>query len=58
MSVTLEMDLDLGVVERNYFTVLDFLSNIGGLNAILTSFLAIMISIWHWHGLADSHLVS
>ena len=31
MSVALEMDLDLLIIERNLFSMLDLLSDIGGL---------------------------
>ena len=58
MVVTLEMYLDLHIVERNLVTVLDFLANIGGLDSIFTSVISIVVTIWHSHGLADMFLVS
>ena len=58
MAVTLEMNLDLHIVERNFVTVLDFLANIGGLDSIFTSLISFVVTIWHWHGLADMFLVS
>ena len=56
--VTLEMNLDLHIVERNLVTILDFLANIGGLDSIFTSVISLVFTIWHSHGLADIFLVT
>ena len=58
MAVTLEMNMDLNTVERNFVTVFDFLANIGGLDSIFTSVISVVVTIWHSHGLADIFLVT
>ena len=58
MGVSIEMDLDLRVVERTIFTVLDLLSGIGGLSSILAVSANTVIVMWHWHGLPDYFLIS
>ena len=57
-SVALEMDMNLRIIERNIFGVLDFLSDIGGLEAMFVSIVAIVISVWNWHGLTDIFLLT
>ena len=58
MAVSLNMDIDAHLIERNLFTTLDILAAIGGLASIFTSAIAFVVNIWHWHGLADMFLVS
>ena len=48
MSVSFEMDLDQYAIERSQFTVLDLLSNIGGLESIFISVMGLIVSIWNW----------
>ena len=58
MAVTLEMDLDLLIVSRNLFTILDFLSNIGGLASIVASTLGLIVTIFNWHGLVHTFIIA
>ena len=58
MAVTLEMDLDLLIVSRNLFTILDVLSNIGGLASIFASTFGFAVTIFNWHGLVNTYLVA
>ena len=58
MSLTFEMDLDLHAVERSQFTVLDLLSDIGGLESMFMSLMGSIVAIWNWQGLADTYLVT
>ena len=57
-SVALEMDLSLRIIERNNFSMLDLLSDIGGLSAIFASAAAIIVSIWNWYGLTEIFLLT
>ena len=45
MLVMFELDRDKIVVERKIYTVLDLLSDIGGIQGLVTSFLAIIITL-------------
>ena len=58
MSVAIEMDLDLRNIERSLVGILDLLSDIGGLEAKFASIVAILVSIWNWHGLTDVFLMT
>ena len=52
------MDLDLRIIERNLFSMLDLLSDIGGLEAMFVSVAAVIVTIWNWHGLTDIYLLT
>ena len=43
--VTVEMDYDLIIYERIYYTALDLLSDIGGIQAIVFGLFSLLISI-------------
>ena len=58
MAISFEMDLDSRTIERNFYTILDFAADIGGLESIFTSAIAFMVTIWHWHGQADIFLAT
>ncbi len=44
-AVSIELDYDLIRSERTYYTFIDWLSDIGGVQSILTSFAGMLISI-------------
>ena len=56
-GVTLQMNFDLTQVQRTGYTVLDLLSDIGGLQGILSSGITVILSIWN-HNYLDSYLIS
>ena len=47
------MDLNQVVIARNGYTVLDFFSDIGGIQSILISAAAIMVYVWTYNSLDD-----
>lgn len=49
MNLTFERDMNLVVVVRDGYTVLDWISDIGGIQGILISAIAIMISYWNYN---------
>ena len=56
MSVTFEMDFNLRVVDRNLFTVLDLLSDIGGLSQTFLSLASSIVAVWHYDGILDAYM--
>ena len=44
-GITYEMSLDLIIVARNGYTVLDILSDVGGIESILTTGICLVLSI-------------
>ena len=57
MDITFEMDLNLKVVARDGYTILDWISDIGGIQGILISALAIIIGYWNYN-FFDNFMVS
>ena len=57
MSIPFEVDFDRSVIHRDSYTIIDVLSDIGGLNGLITSFLAVLVSILN-HNNFDSFLAS
>ena len=51
------MNMDLTVIQRDGYTVLDILSDVGGLQSVLISAFAILLSVWN-HNYLNSYLVS
>ena len=51
------MNLDLKVIQRTGYTVLDILSDVGGIQSILFSGMSLLLSIWNYNYL-DSYLIS
>lgn len=51
------MDLDLRVIERNLFTILDLLADVGGLDSILTQLISLLVVLWNRHGLANLFII-
>ena len=48
MIISFELDPDRTVVQRNIYTILDLLSNIGGFTSILISALSFLIALWNY----------
>ena len=57
MDITIEMELNQKVVSRAGYTVLDWISDIGGMQGVLISFFAIFIAFWNYNML-DNYLVT
>ena len=51
------MNLDLVVIQRSGYTILDILSDVGGLQGILISIISLFLSTWNYNQL-NSYLVS
>ena len=51
------MNLDLNVISRSGYTVVDIFSDVGGLQGILISGIVFFLNIWN-HNYLDNHLVS
>ena len=49
VSVTVEIDFNLTVIERKIYTMFELLSDIGGLSQILAIIGAISVSIWNYN---------
>ena len=57
VDITIEMDLDLKVISRSGYTILDLISDIGGIQGVLFSSFAILVGIWN-HNMIENYLVS
>ena len=57
VSVTVEMDLNVVHYERNVYTFFDMLSDVGGLNGILVTILAMFATLWNYNSF-DNFMVS
>lgn len=57
MDITFERNLDMVSIARDGYTVLDWISDIGGIQGILISAVAIILSFWNYNYL-DNYLVS
>ena len=44
MTVNFEVAFDLTVIERTYYTTLDFFADVGGLQSILVTFFSVILS--------------
>lgn len=47
-GIEIKMSLDLVSIERNVYTVLDLLSDIGGLQGSFVSVIGFLVSIWNY----------
>ena len=56
-SVTFEVDLDMITYERKVYTVLDMLSDVGGLFEFLICFFAFLSWIWNYQSI-ENYLAS
>lgn len=57
VDFTIEMNLSQKVIARSGYTALDWISDIGGMQGMLISFVAIFIAFWN-HNMIENHLVS
>ena len=55
--LSFEVDLDLTVIQRIGYTILDILSDIGGIEALLFSLFNIILGFWNYNNL-DNHLIN
>ena len=53
----IQMNLDLTVIHREGYTVLDILSDVGGLQGILVSAFSLLLGIWN-HNYLDNFIAS
>ena len=51
------MNLDLTVIQREGYTLLDLLSDVGGLQGILISTFSLLLGIWN-HNYMESYIAS
>ena len=51
------MDMDLTVIERTGYTILDILSDVGGLQGILISGISLLLGVLN-HNFLDNYLVT
>ena len=49
VSVTIEVDLNLTVIERKIYTLFDLLSEIGGLSQILAIIVTAIVACWNYN---------
>ena len=57
MNIAFERNLDMNLIDREGYTVLDYLSDMGGMQSIVQSFFVIVLSFWNYNFL-DDFLVS
>ena len=53
MEISVEMNLDLTVISREGYTILDFISDIGGMQVMIFSFLAVVLTFWNYNYFDD-----
>ena len=56
-GVRIEMDLNLLVIQRTGYNILDFLSDVGGFESVLITTLNILLGLWNYNNF-DNYLVS
>ena len=47
MDVTIEMNLDLGLIYRSGYNILDVLSDIGGMQSMIVTAFSVLLGIWN-----------
>ena len=57
MDITLEMNLDQESLLRNGYTLLDVMSDVGGMQSILVSGLSLMVGLFNYKNF-DNYLVT
>ena len=53
MEISIERNLDQKVISREGYTILDFLSDLGGMQGLIYSLLAMLLSFWNYNYLED-----
>ena len=56
-GIWIQMNNDLTLIQRTGYTILDFFSDIGGLQGLLISFISLFLSFWN-HNYLENYLVS
>ena len=56
-DITFERDLDLKLVKRSGYTILDLISNVGGLRTLMSFGFTVLMSYWNFNSSAN-HMVS
>lgn len=56
MDVTFEMNLDIIDIRRQGYDLLEFLSDIGGIQGLLVSGFAFLVSVWNYN-MFDNNMV-
>ena len=54
VKLTFEVDRTKYFIERSGYTILDLLSDIGGIHSILLSFFAVIISVFNYKNFANT----
>ena len=49
LDITIEKNLNQLVIARDGYTMLDFISDVGGMQGLLISTGAVMVGIWSYH---------
>ena len=57
MNVTIERNLDLYQISRDGYTILDWISDIGGIQGILISAVGIVVGYWNYN-ILESYMVT
>ncbi len=57
MGFGIDMSLDQTVIERSNYTILDVLSDVGGLESVIASAIALVLSIMNYNNL-DSTMIT
>ena len=57
MDITLEMNLDMVQIARQGYTILDVLSDVGGLQGLLLSICMALLVVWNYNNF-DNYLAS
>ena len=53
VDVTIEMELNMRIVAREGYTFLDYLSDIGGMQGMIASFIAAFVVFWNYNNFAN-----
>ena len=53
MEVSIEMNLDLATIKRSYYSLLDCLSDVGGLMSVIMEFIAVCLLIANYQHLEN-----
>ena len=56
-DVTIERDLDLRIVKRSGYTILDLISNVGGLRTLMAFGITVVMGYWNFNT-SSNHMVS
>ena len=53
MEISIERDLDLHVISREGYTLLDFFADLGGMQGLMLTFFGLILNIWNYNYLED-----